>query len=512
VTGRNLIISASAGQLTSHQWLVGQMPSDFWIERFRSVNKSGVIWFNQFGAGEALMAACKSTGPFNPQQVRGRGIWREDDRVIINLGGPIPPGVRHQYICFDPIRLEPTSEFEVERLLRFLQLFSWRHAQDALLLLGWLAFAPICGVLSWRPHEFIIGPTQTGKTTLHLFIKNLLYPLVISTEGGSSEAGIRQTLGPDSQPILIDEFESDQDTVRRIMKLIRSASSADSPVLRGTPEGKPMQFSLRTTFLLCAVNTTGMSPADQGRIVMLELIKHSRNEKVAQQIATEEAHFRKLGPRWCAYMVSLARLIQPALDTFQLAMPIADRHYKQNFATLLAAAFVALYGRVPTTEEAAERVSSLASMMTRHAEDTARDNSIECFEQLQAHIIQHHTLGSWIAIALLGPPDDKELKEQYRIIDAHLTMRTYGITIRKFKDQVFVVIRNRSPNIEAVFRYTVWSRGGWQRALRGLDGAINPENPVRFGDDDKSRGVGIPVIFFSTDEPVVRPQVGAGDY
>jgi hypothetical protein len=299
------------------------------------------------------------------------------------------------------------------------------------------------------------------------------------------------------------------------MRLIRSASSADSPVLRGTPEGRAMQFSLRTTFLLCAVNATGLSPADQSRIVMLELVKHSRDEKVAQQIAAEEAHFRKLGPVWCAYMVSMAGLMQPAIDIFQLAMPIADRNYRNNFATLLAAAFIALHGRTPTTDEAAERVKSLASTMIRHAEETARDNSIECFEQLQAHIVQHHTLGSWIATALLGPPDDDALKETHRIADAHRITLTYGITIRKlkeFEDQVYVIIRNQSPNIEAVFRYTVWNRGGWQRALRSLDGAIRPENPVRFGVDDKARGIGIPATYFSTDEPVLRPQAGEGGY
>ena len=84
--------------------------------------------------------------------------------------------------------------------------------------------------------------------------------------------------------------------------------------------------------------------------------------------------------------------------------------------------------------------------------------------------------------------------------------------MKEFEDQVFVVIRNRSPNIEAVFRHTAWSRGGWQRALRALDGAISPENPVRFGADDKSRGVGIPATYFSNDDPVKYAQTGAAEY
>jgi Bifunctional DNA primase/polymerase, N-terminal/Primase C terminal 2 (PriCT-2) len=503
---RNLIISASAGQLTSHQWLLGLMPSEFWIERFLSVKKDNV-WFNQFKAGEALMAACRCAGPFDPLQVRGRGVWREGDKTIINLGDPIPSTTKYHYICFAPIRFDPVASFEVQRLLELLRLFPWKNPPDAVLLLGWAALAPICGVLLWRPHGFIYGPKETGKTTLHTLLKHLLSPLVISTEGGSSEAGIRQTLGPDSRPILIDEFENDHDggALRRVLRLIRSASSADNPVLRGTPEGRAMQFSLCTTFLLCAVNTTGMSPADQSRILLLELTKHNNELVTAQMIAAEEAYFRDLGPRWCGYMIALAGLMQPALSAFQLKMPIADRHYRQNFATILAAAFIALHGRAPTADEVSQWIADYAPTMERHAEDSARDNAIECFEHLQAYIVERYSLGRWIATAILDPPAEDT---NYRAADAARITQTYGITVKDVKGDKFVVIRNRSPNIEAAFRTTVWAEGGWQRALRGLEGATNPENPVRFSERDKSRGVGIPLSYFSDDEPV--PGSGSG--
>ena len=56
----------------------------------------------------------------------------------------------------------------------------------------------------------------------------------------------------DSRPVIIDEFESDQGRshIAGVIRLARSASSAESPVLRGTPEGKAMQFALRTMLLL----------------------------------------------------------------------------------------------------------------------------------------------------------------------------------------------------------------------------------------------------------------------
>ena len=313
--------------------------------------------------------------------MRGRGIWREGDRVIANFGGPIPANLKNHYLCFDPIVFDKVESFETERLLKLLRLFRWRHPQDAMLLFGWLALAPICGVLNWRPHCFVYGPPQCGKTTIHTLAARLLHPLAISADGQSSEAGVRQTLGPDSLPILLDEFESDQhgSSLRGVLRLARSASSADTPVLRGTPEGKAMQFSLRTTFFFCAVNAGRMSPADQSRIILLELMKHNGDRNTAKLIATEEAYFRGLGPQWCGYMLSVAELIGPAIDLFEPLLPSGDKRHRQNFATLISAAFVALHRRIPTFVEAATWAEEYVTALEQHSEDIERDNSLEMF-------------------------------------------------------------------------------------------------------------------------------------
>jgi hypothetical protein len=494
---RNLIVVSSSGQLLAPQHLLGLMPSKFWMERFPSKTRTGSDWFNALAAGEALMAACRSAGPFNPLRIRGRGIWREGDNIIINLGGPIPATAKFHYVCFEPIPFDPIVHFDVPRLLKLFRLFPWRNPQDAMLLLGWAALAPICGVLDWRPHGFIWGGPQTGKTTIHTLLKYLLTPMVVSTEGGSTEAGIRQTLGPDSQPVIIDEFESDQhrDNIRRVLRLMRSASSADNPLLRGTPEGRALEFSLRTTFLVCAVNCTGLTPADQSRILLLELTKHNNDKETAQTIAAGERHFRDQGPHWCGYMVSLAKLMQPALRAFQSQMPIADRHHRQNFATILAAAFIALEGRTPTEDEVNQWIADYTPAMERHAEDSARDNSLECFDHLRDHIIERYTLSRWIATAMLDGGE-------YRTNDADRIIHAYGIAVKEIEGETFVCLRNGAPNINNIFTNTAWWGRGWQRALRALDGAVSPRDPVRFGGNDKSRAVGIPATYFAGDDPI----------
>jgi hypothetical protein len=242
---RRIIVSASAQQLLAGQYLLGLSPSNFWLSQF-----PGEKGFNAFAAGEALIAACKRKGPFSPSRVRGRGIWHEGDAIVVNLGEAVPNGLNHLYLCFEQIDFAQVANYETDRLYKYLRNFRWRNSQDAMLLLGWLAIAPICGVLNWRPHCFLYGPPRCGKTTIHSLAAALLSPFVISTDGQSSEAGIRQTLGPDSLPVIIDEFESDHHgaSLRGVLRLARSASSADNPVLRGTPEGKAMQFSLRSSY------------------------------------------------------------------------------------------------------------------------------------------------------------------------------------------------------------------------------------------------------------------------
>lgn len=54
---------------------------------------------------------------------------------------------------------------------------------------------------------------------------NLLEKIVVALDGHSTEAGIRQKLGPDSRPVMLDELESDQNLGRmwQVIKLIRSS-------------------------------------------------------------------------------------------------------------------------------------------------------------------------------------------------------------------------------------------------------------------------------------------------
>lgn len=484
---RKIIILASAQQLLAQQYLLGLAESGFRCQRFPG-RKPGSA--NYAAAGEALMKACRRAGPFNPSRVRGRGIWLEGDKVVVNLGEPID-SKRFVYLCFEPVPFADAGVFDAQRLYDHLKLYNWRYPQDAGLLFGWLAMAPVCGALVWRLHVFVYGPARSGKTTIHAVASMVLSPLAISADGQSTEAGIRQTLGPDSLPILIDEFESDQrgTTLSNVLRLARSASSADTPVLRGTPEGKALSFSLRTTFLFSAINPRGMSAADQSRISMFELLMHDNDREVAKRIAENEAYFRTTGAAWCRHMIANAHLIQPAADAVDSHLA-GDRRHRQNMSILIGAGFVALHGRVPSDEEARALATEYEFAIERHALESYRDDAQECLDHLLSFIVDDYPLGHWLACVR-----DKQLNGRNDFADAERIVASHGMRVNAEGDDAGFYIANGAPAMEDVFRNTPWEKRAWEKALRKLEGAFTPLNPVHFPLIGKKRAVGMPFSY-----------------
>ena len=77
-----------------------------------------------------------------------------------------------------------------------------------MLLAGWVALAPTCGCLDWRPHIWLTGGAGTGKSLIHRFISPLLHDMGVPVSGNTTEAGLRQTLKSDALPVVFDEAES----------------------------------------------------------------------------------------------------------------------------------------------------------------------------------------------------------------------------------------------------------------------------------------------------------------
>src|SRR5262249_42483606 len=152
----------------------------------------------------------------------------------------------------------------------------------------------------------------------------------------------------------------------------------------------------------------------------------------------------------------------PAIEIFESLLPSGDKRHRQNFATLLGAAFVALHRRIPSNIEATSWAEEFATSLEQHAENIERDNSLECLNHLLAHVVDHFPLGHWIATARLDLSADDN-----RYFDAERILRTFDVIAKPSNEHDGVLIRNGSPNVEQVFRGTIWEGRAWERALRG---------------------------------------------
>lgn len=128
---------------------------------------------------------------------------------------------------------------------------------------------PVQTIWKWRPHVWITGGTDTGKSTLFKFIADLFGSLALLREARITEAGLRQEVRRDSRVILLDEFEKNEHR-DAIMDLLR-ASNSGIELSRGTRGHKPITFGLRHTGWVGSIEVKISRAADRGRFLVAEL-------------------------------------------------------------------------------------------------------------------------------------------------------------------------------------------------------------------------------------------------
>jgi hypothetical protein len=480
VAAHNTINTFSAQQLTTRATLLSLVTTlDYWVHHYPHPEIEGA--FDSNAAGLALMAKCEEAGPFDPSRIRGRGVWREGDKIIVNFGDPIPSDVRHHYVCFDPLPITAGGEVEVQRLFKLLKMFRWRNKADPLLFLGLAACMPVCGALRWRPHGWLAGPRNAGKSTLVHLLTAITSPLSMALSGNTSEAGVRQSVGYDARGLIIDEFEQNEH-VDSILGLARIASSGDV-VVRGSGDGRPVRYQAFMMFLFASITIRGMGVADSTRIVRLELEKHTSKLKIRRKIESEVAYFERLGgDAWCRMMIDRLPVLLETINVIEGHVSADDDRHRKNMATLLAGGWIALHGRVPSGQEGRKFAQKAATTTAVHAEELVeRDQDMECLARLFAHQVRSNNrgtypLGHWIGVVAREFTEDRVGETVEEVIDARSIVASHDMRVEKDG----LLIKNGSVAIDRIFEDTEWARGAWKQALRRIPGAGAVAKVVKF--------------------------------
>lgn len=326
-------------------------PLAWWEMRYGD-EKGNVDWM---AAKDDIIRASKARGIFEPNRLRGRGVWLEKNDVVIHKGDqlvfPDERAVDLQDIesenIYDPRRRVDLPEKKsldkktYDALCSVVRRFPWEHPHHSELFLGWLFVAPLAGLLPWRPHVAISAPAGTGKTTLiDLVASELLRFSGFIKREGTTEASLRQNLGSDAVPVILDEFDTNSMDVKKIASILSllRVSSSGGEISRGTVSGKALNFQAKFCALLSGINLPPFVEADRTRITEMELSPHKRTTDWPQlekdidavcNASTAAALF------WT--QVERAQLIVESAETFRniIGQKFTSRH-GQQYGVMLA--------------------------------------------------------------------------------------------------------------------------------------------------------------------------------
>lgn len=459
-------------------------------------------------ASAALIAAAVAAGWYDPDAVRGPGVWYEtgpaDDGTpgpaVIHLGdrlvqarwddgalmmaSPTKAGRRigsYVYPAAPPEMapaLDRATQAEVARFEQFLCTWTWaRGRAGARLYLGAVALAWLPALLERRPVVFVQAGSGCGKSAL-LTATALTNGRALQLEVKSAP-GIRDLCDLDrgARLLILNETESKADNQRSdgVTELIRYNYTAGEgrAALHGRASVPTQLFTI-----LGGIIPPPVDEQDANRRVVLRLLPltASARDKVLFSRRAREA--ATLGPRLYRRMLWAWGRWPQTLEAYQIALADAgfDSRGIDTWATLLAGWDLIRYDDLNEDR---------AAWWGRRLAPEVLDKPLSIPETALIHLMTYRvdewagggkrTVGEHLAEGLRKDPGG------YRD-DALRPIKRFGVTISVVGGVEYIAVAKDHGGLETIYRGTAFAGGGWATALRELEGADDSPHAIRFGD------------------------------
>lgn len=506
--GKKQVLRRTKGDFTE-TGLIEIAPINWWEVNFPA--KDG---FNRKAAVNWIFGMANSRGIYDPTRVRGRGAWVDKGRIVYHHGKRLSidgapceiTKIKSAYVyplARDlPKPLTPLTNEEGRHLIKVSSMARWSMPGSAALMAGWVMLSPICGALTWRPHIWLTGGAGSGKTTLQIkFCGALTKGISVRANGNSTEAGIRQELKCDARPVLVDEFESNNERekqrVENVMSLIRQTSSeTQAQTFKGTISGNGQHFDVRSMFCLASINTNLPTKADVDRLSILTLkpTKEGDNDNWFQL----EAELNKIDEdtdmpgRLLARCLTLMPVILESIKVFRRVAALKFKRQRDGdqYGTLLAGCWCLARDHVPSDVEAASLIDHYN--WSEHREDSQNDDAMRALEAILSAKLKVSAIGVngeftvYELIREMSPDHARDLVTP-QIADAAL--KRHGIRVEESIKQVWFGT-SVTPLMQLVQKmpFVTDLRG----QLLRVNGAFRVEKQKKFNGAD-SRCISIPL-------------------
>ena len=271
-------------------------PFDQWADAF----PRGTDGVDKDRAASSIIERCNDAGVFDPlTSVRGRGAWLDEGRVVVNLGDKLfvdgefksHSEFTSKWFYSKGARIELDAKAkpcDPGDLIELSEAISWDAPGSAILFVGWLVTAIASACLDWRPHLYLTGRSQSGKS----YVMDRIVGKLISNYGsrfnlGSTEAGIRAQLQGDALPVLFDEADARenrraQELLEGVLALARQATSGDGRIVKSDAGQHVRAYYIRSCFALSSIEVALAGAADESRFLRLELKAPNSQENGAR--------------------------------------------------------------------------------------------------------------------------------------------------------------------------------------------------------------------------------------
>jgi len=514
-TGQVTKLSRSGHTSTN---LVSIAPLAYWETLYPA--KSGANWTQ---AASNLFEASANVGVYKPNRIRGRGAYIDKKHTLLHLGEEIIcNGERLSILKKLPFKTNyiyqrsanlngcgneaPLSDMAAYEVLELAQRFQWDVPASGMLLAGWIALAPICGALDWRPHIWLTGGAGTGKSAiLDRFVSPLLADMGVHVSGNTTEAGLRQTLKSDALPIVFDEAESnekaDQTRMQSILALARVASSeTNAQMIKGSPNGEVIRFHLRSMFFLSSISTALKQGADRTRFTQLTLkttSKFNKHERAMHWEQLEKDLDNKINDDTAKKLISrtfsLITVIKKNIKVFsRLAGEKFDsQRLGDQYGALLAGAYSLMSSEVVTLDKAIEMINSVS--WESYSEATELPDERRCLQTILQHSVKIEKsdllLGELVEVA--GGKYHTFLESE----QAQDTLGRHGLKVGKD----CLMVSNTSEALREILNGTSWQHS-WSQVLTRLPNAEKAPATRFKGQGSVAKAVKIPLAALDIEE------------
>lgn len=485
-------------------------PLNWWRNEFEDDRAS----FAVDEAADWLIHTCAMIGTFSEKRLRGRGAWRDKNRIVIHAGDKLlvngketaltEMDSRYIYEIGEELNMNvknPLILKETEPLIPLLSKLNWERPVNANLLAGWMVIAPVCGALEWRPHIWLLGPVGSGKTwIMKNIIRRMLGGVSLVVQGETSEPGIRQALNNDALPVVFDESESQdkrsQERMQTILGAARVASSDNSGAVTkgGQGSGGSKSYTIRSCFAFSSIVFSAMQQSDQSRITPLSVVKAVDPKASERWAEFQKIYSSMITDEYCerlrARTISMLTTILKNAKIFSSAAVahLGEQRTGDQLGILLAGAYSLVSDGIVSYEAALKWVQERnwdeeKSLASSRDEVALINHLLEYQVRVETRAATvGRTVGELVLCAMNMITAENDIPPGH----ANEVLRRMGM---KVKDD-YLYVSNSDANIQKILQYSKWP-SNHSKILERLEGAEKVDSQ-RFSAGVATRAVRIP--------------------